>query len=66
MRARLLEETTNYFRGGDNRPEFPDIESSQLYSISTLLDPRFRKLGFYSENKADAAEKLLREVAANI
>ena len=66
MRARLLEETTNYFRGGDNRSEFPDIESSQLYSISTLLDPRFRKLGFHSENKADAAEKLLREMAADI
>ena len=54
MRAKLLEETRKYFRGGDPRQHFPDIENKDAYRISTLLDPRYRRNGFSSQNKADA------------
>ena len=56
MRAKLLEETRKYFRGGDPRQHFPDIENKDAYRISTLLDTRYRKNGFSSQNKADAGE----------
>lgn len=66
MRSKLLEETRKYFRGGDSRLHFPDIENTATYTVSTLLDPRYRKTGFASQNKADAAERKLRELAAEV
>lgn len=61
MRARLLEETERYFRGGDDRSHFTDVESNELFTLATLLDPRYKKSGFSSQSKAVAAEALLRE-----
>jgi hypothetical protein len=49
LRARLQQQTETYFRGNDARAHFGDIESSEVYSIATLLDPRFRKTGFSSQ-----------------
>ena len=40
-----------------------DVEDTDVFSLSTLLDPRFRKNGFSSLRKADAAEKKLKELA---
>ena len=60
LRQELIAETTRYFRGGDTRDHFPDIESKEEFSLATLLDPRFKKSGFSSASKAEAAtEKLL-------
>ena len=66
MRSKLLEETRKYFRGGDSRLHFPDIENTAPFTVATLLDPRYRKAGFSSQNKADAAERKLRELSAEI
>ena len=66
MRARLLEQTERYFRGGDDRTHFNDVESNALFTLATLLDPRYKKTGFSSQTKADAAERLLREQAAEM
>lgn len=66
MRARLLEETERYFRGADDRSHFTDVESNAMFTLATLLDPRYKKTGFSSQSKADAAEVLLREKAAEM
>ena len=69
LRQQLIEETTRYFRGGDDRESFPDIEATEVHAIATLLDPRFRKSGFASSNKADTAAAVLldmvKEIAVN-
>lgn len=42
-------------------------QSKSITSVATILDPCFKKLGFFSPNKADEAEKrLISECAAVI
>ncbi|XP_062858504.1 E3 SUMO-protein ligase ZBED1-like [Trichomycterus rosablanca] len=44
---------------------FDNLESSTLVSLATLLDPRFKAIGFHSPEKAqNAARKLTAECAA--
>lgn len=59
MRKRLIEETDRYFRGLDTRQHFPNVEGVDAYSLSTLLDPRFKKSGFSSQYRADAGIRKL-------
>ena len=66
MRARLVTETERYFRGGDSRQHFRDIESSELYALATILDPRYRTQCFLSADKADFAVEVLKERASEI
>ncbi|XP_062857042.1 E3 SUMO-protein ligase ZBED1-like [Trichomycterus rosablanca] len=45
--------------------KFDNLESSTLVSLATLLDPRFKAIGFHSPEKAqNAARKLTAECAA--
>ena len=55
----MVKETAKYFRGEDSRDHFVDVKSTELYSLATLLDPRFNKCGFSSADKANTAATLL-------
>jgi hypothetical protein len=45
---------------------FRDIESSELYALATILDPRYRTQCFLSADKADFAVEVLKERASEI
>ena len=61
LTAKLISETDKYFGGSDQRENFVDIELTEVYTLSTLLDPRFRKTAFSCNQKAESAAKLLLE-----
>jgi hypothetical protein len=61
-----ITEILSRIRCKKRRSHFPDIENATAYTVSTLLDPRFKKTGFSSQNKADRAERKLRELAAEV
>ncbi|XP_041842078.1 zinc finger BED domain-containing protein RICESLEEPER 3-like isoform X2 [Melanotaenia boesemani] len=47
------------------RDKFDDLESSAVLSLCTLLDPRFKTIGFRSQDEAEnAVERLTTECAA--
>ena len=49
------------------RDKLNNIQSMSIMSLSTLLDPRFKKIGFFSPTKAvDAETRLIAECAAII
>ena len=50
----------------DSRDDFPDIETDDLFSQATLLDPRFKKNGFSSTSSADEAFETLVKYAEEI
>lgn len=66
LRANIIAKTEQYFRGTDTREHFVDLESTDIYTVATLLDPRFRKSGFSSQTKADNAEQILIEKVAGV
>ncbi|XP_029301006.1 zinc finger BED domain-containing protein 4-like [Cottoperca gobio] len=41
------------------REKFNNLQSMSIISLATLLNPRFKKIGFFSPNKAAEAEKRL-------
>ncbi|KAK0150994.1 Zinc finger BED domain-containing protein 6 [Merluccius polli] len=41
------------------------LQSSSITSLPTLLDPRFKTIGFFSQSKADEAVRRLTYVCAN-
>ena len=65
LKEELLENIQKYFYGNDRRDHFISIEENELYTIATLLDPRFKKKGFLSEGAADHAELLLTKMVAD-
>ena len=66
LRQQLIQKTTRYFRGGDDRESFPDIEATEVHAIATLLDPRFRKSSFASSTKADTAAAVLLDLVKEV
>ena len=66
LKQELIAETKRYFRGRDSRDHFPDIETDDLFSQATLLDPRFKKNGFSSTSSADEAFETLVKYAEEI
>ena len=56
LKKELLQNLKKYFHGEDGRDYFTSIEENELYTIATLLDPRFKKRGFLHEETADQAE----------
>ena len=45
--------------------EIEENEENEIYTIATLLDPRFKKKGFLNEGAADHVELLLTKLVAN-
>ena len=66
FRQCLLKEADRYFRGGDNRTHFPDVETRPECYLATLLDPRLKKGGFSSPECADLAANRLLETVEEI
>lgn len=48
------------------KKRFDEIEDNELISQAAILDPRFKKYGFRSENKFDKALDILRTRISNI
>lgn len=56
MQAELQTQLQAYFFGGDSRQsQFPTVESTEIYAIATLLDPRFKIKVFQDKNAAESA-----------
>jgi len=64
LKEALQQNMNRYFYGGDVRQHFISIEKSELHVIATLLDPRFKKKGFFSQCEADQADLLLVQLLA--
>ena len=47
FKEELLQNLRKYFYGNDRRDHFTSIEENEIYTIATLLDPRFKKKGFF-------------------
>lgn len=48
------------------REKLLNIQSMSIMSLATLLDPRFKAIGFFSPTKANEAVKRLTSECANI
>ena len=57
--AKLISKIDKYFGGSDQREHFVDIKFTEVYTLATLLDPRFRKTAFSCNQKTENADKLL-------
>ena len=63
FKEELLQNLRKYFYGNDRRDHF--IEENEIYTIATLLNPRFKKKGFLNDGAGDHAELLLTKLVAN-
>ena len=42
LKGKLLENIHKYLEGGDTRAHFVNVETSDLHTFATLLDPRYK------------------------
>lgn len=73
LQEALITQIERYFYGADSRKHFSNIELDDVFRISTLLDPRFKKAGFSNLKNSDLAqielvnlvERMLEEGSSN-
>ena len=46
LKEEFLQNIRKYFYGNNRRVHFNSIDENELYTIATLLDPRFKKKVF--------------------
>ena len=63
LKSDLLENIHNYLEGGDIRAHFVNIETSDVHTFATLLDPRYKGLFFQRKENAERAKQKLRCLA---
>ena len=49
MRAEFQYQRQKYFQDGDSRENFCHIEKNELFAVATLLDTRYKSLGFIQQ-----------------
>ena len=64
LQLELLDKTETYFTTGIRT--FKDIEEQEMFTLATLLDPRYKMAGFRDRHKAVEAKGILVDKAVEI
>ncbi|KAI6658212.1 Zinc finger BED domain-containing protein 4-like [Oopsacas minuta] len=60
LESKLLENIHNYLEGGDIRAHFVTVETSDVHTFATLLDPRYKGLFFQNKENPESAKQGLK------
>ena len=63
LKSKLLENIHKYLEGGDMRAHFVNVETSDLHTFETLLDPRYKGCFFQKKMNAERAKQRLKYLA---
>ncbi|KAI6651295.1 hypothetical protein LOD99_5443 [Oopsacas minuta] len=63
LKSKLLENIHNYLEGGDIRAHFVNVETSDLLTFATPLDPRYKGLFFQKKENTESTKQTLKCVA---
>ena len=66
LKSNLLENIHKYLEGGDMRAHFVNVETSDLHTFATLLDPRYKGCFFQKKENAERAKQRLKYLTKDV